>query len=74
MPKAKLEFDLPEEQDEFKVACDAGKYYSAIFQFDQELRSIIKYQELDEKEYEVYEKVRQMLWDQLDDAGINMDF
>jgi len=43
MPKATLIFDLPEEQSEFDIANNAGKYYSVLWELDQYLRNFIKY-------------------------------
>jgi len=43
MPKATLTFDLPEEQSEFDIANNAGKYYSILWDLDQYLRNFIKY-------------------------------
>jgi len=70
--KGKLEFNLPEEQEEFEIACNASKYNLVLFQFDQELRSKIKYQNLNEKEQDIYQKVREMLWSCLDNAGLDI--
>ena len=41
---AKLEFKLPEDEAEFRIACAASKYYSALWNFKQDLRSINKYE------------------------------
>ena len=43
MPKATLEYNLPEEQDEFELAANAGKYYSVLWDLDQYLRNKVKY-------------------------------
>ena len=32
MPKIKFEFKLPEDRSEFEIACNASKYYSALFE------------------------------------------
>jgi hypothetical protein len=37
--KAILEFNLPEDKGEFDFANNAVNYYSALFEFDQWLRS-----------------------------------
>ena len=39
MPKATLEFNLPEENEEFKIATSAINYLSALIDIDQMLRS-----------------------------------
>jgi hypothetical protein len=46
--KAILEFDLPEEERDFRNAINGRKYKDAIWDFDQLLRSEIKYKELPE--------------------------
>jgi hypothetical protein len=43
MPKATLEFNLPEEQSEFDITSNAGKYYSVLWDLDQYLRNCVKY-------------------------------
>ena len=43
MPKAILEYQLPEEQSEFDMDRNAGKYYGAIWEMYNYLRSQIKY-------------------------------
>jgi len=40
--KAKLEFDLPEEQAEFKLAANASGYYSALFEITYNLRKKVE--------------------------------
>jgi len=54
MPKASLEFSLPEENDEYKMTMKAGDYYSALWDLYQFLRADSKYGEA--KHAEVYEK------------------
>jgi hypothetical protein len=41
--KAKLEFDLPEEREEFETAVKAGKVESALLEFANWLRAEYKY-------------------------------
>lgn len=68
MPKATLQFDLPEERIEFKQATEAGSLASAIWDMDQWLRSKIKYEDCNELQC-----VRDQLYQILDDHGINID-
>jgi hypothetical protein len=57
--KAILEFNLPEEQDDFNHVMKAEDYYNVIFNFDKYLRREIKYNEsLSEKEKNIILKVR----------------
>jgi hypothetical protein len=59
--KAILEFDLPEEQDEFDLATNGRDYLFALMDIQKEIRAIHKYQELDEKEFKVVEEIYQMV-------------
>ena len=59
--KAVLEFDLPEDQDDFQAAINGHNYKSAIWNFDQLLRSEMKYKELSNDTYKAYEWCRKEL-------------
>ena len=41
--KAKLEFNLPEEKNEFKLACRGSEYFSTIWSTLQKIRGYLKY-------------------------------
>lgn len=41
--KAKLIFNLPEEQDEFKLSIDGNKWFSVCFELNNKLRDALKY-------------------------------
>ena len=43
MPKATLEFDLPQEQEDHQAAVDGWKYKAALNALDQFLRNEIKH-------------------------------
>jgi len=45
--KATLEFDLPEEQSEFDLCCDATKLSIVISELNNELRNHLKYEEIE---------------------------
>lgn len=67
-----LKFNLPEEEPEFRMAVNAGNYYSSLWEMDQWLRSEIKYNDsLTENEYETYEKVRDKLREIMSENDIN---
>jgi len=59
--KAILEFDLPEDQDDFQSAINGNNYKSAIWDFDQLLRSEMKYKELSDDTYQAYKWCREEL-------------
>lgn len=70
--KAILEFDLPEEAEELKSAQDGNKWQCVVQDFDNELRSKIKYSELSEAELATYEFIRSRLYDLCDQYGITI--
>lgn len=60
MPKATLEFNLPEEREEYELTVKAGALCSFIFEFSQYLRSQYKYNDtLTEEQHELLEKIRE---------------
>ena len=63
MPKVTLSFKLPEEEEEFKMAHEGASLSAKINEFDNWLRHLTKYTEMDEKEYAVYSAVRHKLWE-----------
>ena len=73
--KAILEFDLnePEEREAHKRAAKVDDLYVAIYQFDQMLRSKIKYGELPDQVYEAYVNIREQLHNKLAEHEWNLD-
>jgi hypothetical protein len=58
--KATLEFNLPEDRDDFKYATNGFNYYMALVEMDEWLRSEYKYNDKEEM-YEVREKLREII-------------
>ena len=58
--KATLEFNLPEDQDDFNYANNGFKYYMALVEMDEWLRAEYKYNDKEEM-YEVREKLREII-------------
>lgn len=72
--KATLEFNLPEDQDEFNFATRGSNYYIILWDIDQWLRSKMKYDDtLTDGQYEAYEKTREELRDMMTSRGITFD-
>jgi hypothetical protein len=71
--KATLEFNLPEDQAEFDFATQGSKMYLALWDISQELRTLWKYEELDEKEWDMVERIRNKFFEILEDHQINLD-
>ena len=60
--KATLEFNLPEEQEDFNHANNGFNYYMALVEMDQWLRAEYKYNDKEEM-YEVREKLREIIFE-----------
>jgi hypothetical protein len=64
MPKLILEFNIPEERDEAKIAQNGGLYYSMLFDIRMYLRSLNKYDERDTiPKEELIDKISSILED-----------
>jgi len=68
--KAILEFNLPEEEAEHKLALDGGKWMSVCHEFDHWLRSIHKYAD---RETLKVEEVRARLYEEIASSGLSLD-
>ena len=61
--KATLEFNLPEETEEFNSAVNGHKWKSVVWYIDENIRQTLKYNEtLTEKEYELVESIRDNIY------------
>ena len=58
--KATLEYNLPDDQEEFNHATNGFNYYMALVEMDEWLRAEYKYNDKEEL-YEVREKLRQII-------------
>jgi hypothetical protein len=71
--KAKLIFDLPEESHEWENAIQGSKMRSTLWEYDQWLRSKIKYEDLNDEQYQVYQGCRDQLRTLLIENNIDID-
>lgn len=71
--KAKLTFNLPEDQAEFDFAVQGSKMYSALWDISQELRAIWKHEELSDEEFKMVERIRNKFFEILEDNQITLD-
>ena len=70
--KAVLEFNLPEDQDDFDTATSGWKYRSVLCDIDNFLRSKLKYEELPPGEDNAYEKARTELWSLINEHNVDI--
>ena len=71
--KAKLTFNLPEDQADFDFAMQGSKMYSALWDISQELRTLWKYEELSDEEFKMVERIRDKFYEILNDSQISLD-
>jgi coproporphyrinogen III oxidase len=73
--KAILEFNLPEDNIEYKLVNNAGKIHSVLWDMDQWLRAQYKYmpdEEYNEVAYNTYLKCREQLRELLNEKNIDL--
>ena len=71
--KAKLIYNLPDESAEWYMAVNAVNMHSVLHEYDQWLRSKIKYDDLTDEQYKVYQGCRDHLRTLLYEENIDLD-
>jgi hypothetical protein len=71
--KATIEFNLPEEEVEFYCATKGKDMVNVLWEIRDELRKMYKYEELNEDEYKIVERLREFFNDSLNEHEINLD-
>lgn len=73
--KAKITYNLPNEQHDFNCAVNGRKMYSILWELDQWLRGNVKYspESMSEDEIKAYEKCRQTLHELMLNENISFD-
>jgi hypothetical protein len=73
--EAILKFNLPEENPEFRLAVNASKWYSVVWDIDQHLRSETKYapDSMPEEVYEALIKTREKLREIMSDNSVDFN-
>jgi len=72
--KATLEFNLPEENEEFKDSLEGGKWKSFAISFSEYLRQQVKYCEEDytDDQYKTLEKIREQFYELLNEDNLSL--
>lgn len=63
MPQVTLQFNLPDEQDEFRAAVKGAKYQAALCSLDSDLRTLVKYGSEEAQRDMTPDKFRARLWE-----------
>ena len=73
--KAILEFNLPDDQQDFEMASNAMKFWSVLYELDQDLRAKTKYasDDLPQDKYDAYQEVRESLRELMSENNISLD-
>jgi hypothetical protein len=71
--KAKLEYNLPDDEFEFNCAVKSTKMYFALTEIKEEIRSVLKYGELRDEQYKFIEEFNEKFHEILSDNEINLD-
>lgn len=71
MPKYKLEFNIPEEKDEFELASHGSDIWGALWDISQEMRNYLKHDSMYfESPQEAVEYFRKRINEEINDIGI----
>ena len=74
MAKVTLEYDFNEEREEMESAINGWKWKMVVWDLDQRMRSIYKYEDKHNEEvYGMIDKLRNELREMLSDHGLKMD-
>ena len=75
MGKVILEFDSFEEQDEIKKALDGYKWALAMWDLDNQLRSVVKYsgEDVSGDVVDFADKLREVIRDTLSGYGLSLE-
>ncbi len=73
--KAILEFNLPEDNQDFNMAVNAMKFWSVLYELDQNLRAKTKYapDDLPQDKYDAYQEVRELLHQLMNEENVNLE-
>jgi hypothetical protein len=73
MAEGILKFNLSEEDNEFRLALNASKWYGVVWDVDQVLRNKLKHGEITDEARKAYEEIREELHSSMTDHGIDFE-
>jgi hypothetical protein len=68
--KATLEFDLPEEREEFELASKGTDWMLVLWEIDQNLRNSLKHGHEYKTADEAMEKMRELIGQEMSERGL----
>ena len=73
--KAILEFNLPDDDQEYNLANNSYNFWRVLYELDQELRANTKYapDDMTDDDYDAYQKIRENLHELMRDNNVSFD-
>ena len=73
--KAILEFNLPDDDQEYDLANNAMRFWNVLWELDQELRANTKYapDDMTDEDYDAYQKIRDKLYELMRENNVSLD-
>lgn len=71
--KATIEFNLPEDDAEFYCATKGTAMLNVLWEIQQELRQLWKYEELTDEQFKMVERIRDSFHSILQDNDVNLN-
>jgi len=71
--KVTIEFNLPDDEYEYRNSVKANEMYNALWDIKQELRNALKYGDLKEYEYKTMESIQDRFFEILNGYEIVMN-
>ena len=68
MSKAILEFNLPDDGDDFRYAVNGEAYREALYNIKEDVRQIWKYNSLPEDQFNLVDKIYQMICQRINEG------
>lgn len=74
MPIVTLKYNLPEENEEYRLATQGSSLQCVLFEFNEWLRQELKYnsEHYDNKEYKLLDTVQEKLWEFLKEHQVEI--
>ena len=67
--KAVLEFNLPDDGDDFRHAVNGEQYFIALHNIREDVRQIWKYNSLPEEQFDLVDRIYQMINQRINEAS-----
>lgn len=71
--KATLKFNLPEDKHEWENAVHADAMFACLWDVQQELRRLWKYEELSEEQFKMVEQIRDLFHSIIQEHNVNLN-